>query len=247
LLDDRSVRAGESLTFALDARDGVPVPHPELFAAVAPGQILSCDDDRLRFRVETVARSVLGVVSLRQGTLRARKGVNVMDHPVALQDLTAADVACLAATGAHGGIAYAVSFMATGAEAGWVRARAPGSVVVGKVERDEALRSLAAIDEAVDATWICRGDLGAQVGVAAMARWIALLDPRALLRPTLMAGQVLEHLTAHAEPTRSEACHVVDLALRGYAGLVLSDETAIGRDPVAAVRAALALWAAARA
>jgi len=51
-----------------------------------------------------------------------------------------------------------------------------------------------------------------------------------------MAGQVMEHLTLHEEPTRTEVCHLFDLAARGYAGFVLSDETAIGRDPVHAVR-----------
>ena len=56
-----------------------------------------------------------------------------------------------------------------------------------------------------------------------------------------MAGQVLEHLTEHAEPTRSEVCHLYDLLARGYAGIVLSDETAIGAHPARAVAQAAAL------
>jgi pyruvate kinase len=47
---------------------------------------------------------------------------------------------------------------------------------------------------------------------------------------------VLEHLTRHGSPTRAEVCHLFDLTSRGYAGFVLSDETAIGKDPVGAVR-----------
>jgi pyruvate kinase len=70
-----------------------------------------------------------------------------------------------------------------------------------------------------------------------MARWISTFDPRSMPCPILMAGQVLEHLTLHESPTRAEVCHLFDLANRGYAGFVLSDETAIGRDPVGAVRA----------
>ena len=56
-----------------------------------------------------------------------------------------------------------------------------------------------------------------------------------------MAGQVLEHLTDHGEPTRSEVCHLYDLLARDYAGIVLSDETAIGIHPARAVRQAAAL------
>jgi pyruvate kinase len=50
-----------------------------------------------------------------------------------------------------------------------------------------------------------------------------------------MAGQVLEHLTSHSEPTRSEVCHLFDLVGSGYARFVLSDETAVGINPVGAV------------
>ena len=43
-------------------------------------------------------------------------------------------------------------------------------------------------------------------------------------------------MTGHAALTRSEVCHLVDLHRRGYSGFVLSDETAIGLDPVGVVR-----------
>jgi len=58
---------------------------------------------------------------------------------------------------------------------------------------------------AVDEIWICRGDLGAQLGVCRMAQWVARYDPRSAPCPVLMAGQVLEHLTAkrRADTVRS--------------------------------------------
>jgi pyruvate kinase len=74
-----------------------------------------------------------------------------------------------------------------------------------------------------------------------MARVVAGVDPARLRSPLLMAGQVLEHLTSHREPTRSEVCHLYDLLRRGYSGIVLSDETAIGCDPENAVRQASAI------
>jgi len=56
--------------------------------------------------------------------------------------------------------------------------------------------------------------------------------------PVLLAGQVFEHMTEHAAPTRSELCFAYDALADGYGGFVLSDETAIGRNPVASCRAA---------
>lgn len=48
-----------------------------------------------------------------------------------------------------------------------------------------------------------------------------------------LAGQVFEHMTKSAEPTRSEVSHFYNSSLVGYKGIVLSDETAVGENPVA--------------
>ena len=49
------LEAGESVRFVLEGRDGdkqaIPLHHPEIFAAVVPGQDLLIDDGRVRVRV----------------------------------------------------------------------------------------------------------------------------------------------------------------------------------------------------
>jgi pyruvate kinase len=167
--------------------------------------------------------------------------VNLLDHPVRLSGLTPGDAARLEAVRGLPRLQVAWSFTLDGREADWVRARVPGTPVVAKVERLEAAHALAEIAARVDALWVCRGDLGEQLGPGALGRFVGSLSPADLGCPVLMAGQVLEHLTAHAEPTRSEACHLYDILARGYAGIVLSDETAIGVDPAHAVGQAAAL------
>ena len=244
---ERDVSAGARVVFVRveDDAHAVPLPHGELFAQTRAGDTLSVDDDRLRFRVVSGGHDRIEAEALVAGRLRPRKGVNVIEHPVVLDDLTRSDAGAVDALTGMSGIAWAFSFMVDGHEAEWVRRRLPGAEVVGKIERQEAVAQIEAIASHCDAIWLCRGDLGAQLGMAELARCVAAIDPRRLSRPILMAGQVLEHLTHHAEPTRSEVCHVFDLISRGYAGLVLSDETAIGIDPVGAVRIAASLIAAA--
>jgi pyruvate kinase len=240
---ERPLAAGARVRFAVEAagpRD-VPLPHPELFAAAAEGDTLSGDDGRLRFLVRARGEGWLEAEALGAGVLRPRKGVNLVDHPVRLSGLTPADAARLEAVRALPGLRVAWSFALDGREAEWVRTRLPGTPVVAKIERQEAVAALAEIAGRVDAVWVCRGDLGEQFGPGALARFVGSLAPAGLRCPVLMAGQVLEHLTEHAEPTRSEVCHLHDLWRRGYAGIVLSDETAIGKDPVRAVARAAAL------
>jgi pyruvate kinase len=240
---ERAIVAGDRVSLACDQgpADALPVPHAELFEQVRPGETLSVDDDRLRFEVVDVSERRLDLRALTGGILRARKGVNVVEHPVVLEDLAMADLGVVDALRGTAGVAWAVSFMADGREAEWVRHRIPAGRVIGKIERREAIRNVGAIAAATDEIWVCRGDLGAQVGAQELARFVGGFDPRSLVRPVLMAGQVLEHLTAHSEPTRSEVCHLHDLLARGYVGIVLSDETAIGHDPVRAARIAAEL------
>ncbi|RPJ73496.1 MAG: hypothetical protein EHM24_07855 [Acidobacteria bacterium] len=239
--EPRAVAPRELLRFALQDGDSISLPHPEVFEQTRSGDTLSVDDARLRFEVVEVGAGWLTAVAAAAGTLLPRKGVNIEPHPVALGRLTAADAEACAVAARHGVRAFAFSFMSTGDEASWLRDRVPGCTVIGKIERVEAAERLATVASAVDGVWICRGDLGAQLGPARLAHFVAGVEPRRLPGPVLMAGQVLEHLTAHAEPTRSEVCHLHDLVARGYAGIVLSDETAIGADPVRAVTTAAAL------
>ncbi|MCU0694461.1 MAG: pyruvate kinase [Polyangiaceae bacterium] len=236
------LQPGQAVRVAVRAQKGaLPLPHPELFRALHPGDTLSCDDHRVRLRVDRVDLDSATLSALGPGTLRPRKGVNVLEHPVDLDDLTSNDLAQVEVALRHGPISFACSFMRDGREAGWIRRYAPGAQVVGKIERAEAIENLASIAREVQSAWVCRGDLGAQLGMGALAQWVSSWNPSGVSVPVLMAGQVLEHLTAHADPTRSEVCHLYDLIARGYSGFVLSDETAIGADPVHAVKVAVAL------
>lgn len=239
----REVACGERLVFSLDGNGGVPLPHPEFFEQSRPGETISVDDGRVRFAVTSSGRGRLEATALEAGRLLPRKGVNLVEHPIELGTLTASDRAAVTTARAFGVNTFAFSFMSDGREAGWLKAIDPACRVVAKVERREATAAIAEIAGRVDAIWICRGDLGVQLGNAALARFVAALTPRALRVPVLMAGQVLEHLTQHRAPTRSEVCHLYDLLARGCAGLVLSDETAIGSAPAHAVRVAASLLA----
>ena len=218
----------------------LPLPHPEAFQALRVGDLISIDDGRLRGSIVSVAPQRLQCKFMNDGLLQPRKGFNRADHPLTLDDLTPRDQQLALVATAAGCRHFALSFVADGRECQWLR-RLADVRVTAKIERRDALSQLARIAEHADAIWICRGDLGAQLGLQALGQAVAAIIPHPYSVPLWMAGQVLEHLTAHRDPTRSEVCHLYDLMTRGYAGIVLSDETAIGIDPVNAVAAARAL------
>src|SRR5919205_68499 len=86
---------GERVRFDLDPapgnRERVPLPHPEVFAALSPGVQLLLDDGKIRLEIEDAsAKSALarGVVG---GPLSERKGVSVVGAVLPVPPLTDKD------------------------------------------------------------------------------------------------------------------------------------------------------------
>jgi len=232
--EPRNVVAGQQVSFALAetaSTDNIPLPHPEPYAVLKADDAVSIDDGRLLAVVRAVQSQRIDVCMQSEGQLRPRKGFNRAVHPVALDNLTLRNTEIVKVGYAAGCRRFALSFVGDGRECDWVRQQVGPVEVIAKIERQDALANIERIAQASDTLWICRGDLGAQLGLAALGRTVAAIFPKSFSIPVLMAGQVFEHLTEHRTPTRSEACHLYDLLARGYAGIVLSDETAIGCDP----------------
>ena len=224
--------------------DAIPVLHPQLYAAIAAGERLWLDDARLEVAVSEVDAEAgeIRAEVLRGGLLRANKGINRPQHPVPCETLSPRDEAMLKVALRYRFCELAFSFVHDGSEA----ALLPTTVKrIAKIEREEALSHLHAISAAFDELWLCRGDLGSQAGIFRLGE----LQERFCVEhiaahpdtPGLLAGQVLEHLTEHREATRSEVVGLHQAERSGFAGIVLSDETAVGRE-LAAVIAFLRQW-----
>src|SRR6202158_6235635 len=93
------VVTGEQLRFVLSGSDGdkmsIPLPHPEIFAAVTPGDDLLIDDGRVRVRVTGLGSDHIDARVIIGGVISNRKGVNVPSAVLDLSPLTAKDRADL--------------------------------------------------------------------------------------------------------------------------------------------------------
>ncbi len=239
------LREGQQVVLTLAAKTqgaGVlPVPHADFFRAAQGGGEILLNDAKSRLRVEAAeGPQVLAVVELG-GEIRPRKGITLSGSQVRQENLGLNDQAMLDVAQAYPFVAYAISYVRDGEEMQRYRALFPaGAWLVAKLERQPALDDTPAIAAHADSVWLCRGDLGAELGIPSMAAAVhgftALLPSLGV--PAYMAGQVLEHMVEHPSPTRSEVCFLYDTLHAGYAGVVLSDECAIGRHPIESIRAA---------
>ena len=140
---------------------------------------------------------------------------------------------------ADAGVEYmAVSFVREAADVEEVRAVTGERVrLAAKIETRAALDNLHQIIDASDAVMVARGDLGIDCPVEDVPH----IQKRIIRRcvevgtPVITATQMLESMITAPSPTRAEVSDIANAVFDGTDALMLSGETAIGRDPVEVV------------
>jgi pyruvate kinase len=223
-------------------RNVLPVPHADFFkAALTSSDEIALNDARIHLRVEAARKDSMDARIIQGGEISQRKGITFLSSRYRQEALSEKDRAVFEATKNLGNISYAISYVKDAAE--MIKYRellGPSVYLIAKLERGPAVDEAAMIAGYADELWLCRGDLGAELGIKELAEkvfWFSS-EIRNYRVPVLMAGQVLEHMTGQPAPTRSEVCYLYDALVKGYRGFVLSDETAIGRYPIEACRIA---------
>ena len=190
---------------------------------------------RVLGRVEEGARAVVE----SPGRLQGRPGVTVPTSRIQLATPTTDDLARLEALVVEGVDLVAVSFVRSAADMLAVRAALGGSsaTLCAKIETAEAIADLDAILGVSDSVMVARGDLGVRVpleDVPIHQKRIIRSGVR-FGRPVITATQMLESMLVAPVPTRAEVTDVANAVFDGSSAVMLSGETAVGRDPVRAV------------
>ncbi len=225
-----------------DRANTLPVPHADFFqAAPVSSEEIVLNDAKLKLAREASQVDSLRARVLLGGTISARKGITFAASNYRQEELNDKDRAILAQTHHLPFVHYAISYIRDALEMHKYRSHFGNMVhVIAKLERQTAMDEARQIAASADELWLCRGDLGAELGLRSMAEVILRFSSSIgdLPVPVLLAGQVLEHMTEHPTPTRSEVCTLYEALLKGYRGFVLSDEVAIGRYPIESCRSA---------
>ena len=227
------VKEGEALTLGAG---GVPVGDPSLYERVHVGDPIYIADGTIDLVATNVGADRVVCQVRVGGTLRSRKGINLPRDNSSLPALTDKDRADLANLDVLAPDFVAISYVRH--ERDIAEARTLTKLpLVAKIEKQQALERLDAIVAATDAIMVARGDLGVEIPierVPATQKRIIRAANRAG-RPVITATQMLMSMVSSPLPTRAEVTDVANAVLDGTDAVMLSEETAVGHDPVGAV------------
>ncbi len=240
--NDQFVLDAELAADAGDAHN-VGVDYKSLPADVSSGDTLLLDDGRIVLQVDNVIEQRVVCRVIVGGELSDHKGINRQGGGLSAPALTDKDKADIITAAKMQADYVAVSFPRSAddvLEAKQLLREAGGQGgIVAKIERAEALDVIDEIILASDAVMVARGDLGVEVGDAALPpiQKHIILRARRLNRVAITATQMMESMIENAIPTRAEVFDVANAVLDGTDAVMLSAETAVGNNPVKVIQA----------
>jgi pyruvate kinase len=226
----------------------IPIAYPALAREVSPGHRIFIADGTIELSVREVTGNRVVARVVEGGVVTSRKGVNFPDTRLSTPSLTEKDEQDLAFGLAAGVDWVSVSFVRSAADVIRVKeiiaSHGNKARVIAKIEKAEAVSDIEAIIQAADGLMIARGDLGVETPLEEVPlvqkRLIRLAN--AVGKPVITATQMLESMVQEQRPTRAEVADVANAVIDGTDAVMLSEETAVGKNPalVVAVMARIA-------
>jgi pyruvate kinase len=219
------------------------ISHKELPQDVKAGDALAINDGIVRLRVEKIENNEINTTVISGGEISSRKGVNVPGIRLSCHLPTEKDLKDLELAADLEPDFIALSFVLDANDVRRVNeiteANGPKKVdLVSKIEHTLAVQNYDEILRESHGVMIARGDLGIEVPIEDVPVLQRELIRKANVwaRPAIVATHMLESMTHESLPTRAEVSDVAHAVFDRADAVMLSGETAMGHNPVAAVK-----------
>ena len=263
LAEDRFVKNSVLTGQPAEAMNGLPVaPAPNdlplvpaaehIIRAMNTGDRVLFDDGAIEAEVilapeapdvssAAPLRAQLRVV--RGGVLKSRKSLKIVDRSVDGPVLTPQDIQNLQLVREYGVTSVMLPFVRSGRDLRTLRAAMEelgcGDLrIFAKIENREGVAHIEDIIPEADMVVIARGDLGNDVPLWELPGVQRELGEacKAAGKPFLVVTQLLYSMTERPVPTRAEMSDIFYAVTGGASALMLTNETAAGKYPAAAMR-----------
>jgi len=218
------------------------VTVPGLSEVMRPKDVAYLADGSIRLRVQGVSNGEVITEVEVGGSVASRQGLNLPNVSMSLPAVSEDDHRLIDAGIDMGVDLLALSFVRAASDLDPVRRhldqRDAPMPVIAKIEKPQAAEDAEAVIAAADGIMVARGDLGIELPI----EQVPLVQKRLLriagaqAKPAITATQMLESMVHSSRPTRAEVADVCNAIFDGTDAVMLSQETAIGRDPAGAVK-----------
>ncbi|MGI8776444.1 MAG: pyruvate kinase [Acidimicrobiales bacterium] len=218
----------------------IAVDHPAAIGALREDDRVAVGDGAVELLVRTAGPDRVTAEVLAGGWIQGRPGLALPSGSLTMGSPTPKDLKLLEALAEAGIDTVAISFVRSAADMARARASlgAGGPNLIAKIETQEAVDALEEIIAVADGVMVARGDLGIRCRLEDVPHHQKRIIRTGVAygRPVITATQMLESMVRAPAPTRAEVSDIANAVFDGTSALMLSGETAIGHDPVAAVR-----------
>ena len=216
----------------------VSVTYKDLPKKLTKGNTVLLDDGRISLTVEeTTDTDILCSVNTG-GEISDRKGVNVPHVHLDMPYLSSKDEADLRFAVEHDVDFIAASFVRRKEDVITVRNYLDyygghRIKVIAKIENEEGVENFDEILKSADGIMIARGDMGVEIAFEKLPGLQKKFIRRCYRsgKMVITATQMLESMITESTPTRAEIPDVENAVFDGTSAIMLSGETAIGKNP----------------
>ena len=213
------------------------INQPQILDMLSIGEQIFLYDGIIRTTVISTGKKVCAVVE-NEGKLSSNKGVNFPNTKININVITQKDKEDLL-WGIENDIDFvAVSFVQRADDVLQAReilnSKNSKAQIFAKIEKFDAVENIDEILEVSDGLMVARGDLGIEVPyykVPSIQKQI-IRKANAASKPVITATQMLLSMAQNETATRAEISDVANAVLDGTDAVMLSEESAVGKNPV---------------
>jgi len=220
----------------------IPVQYKKLYSDVGEKDRILINDGMIELQVIKVQNKDILCKVITGGAVFSRKGINVPTASISANPVTQKDKKDLI-FGLRNNVDFvAMSFVKDNKNIeqlrDLIRQKHGQAKIIAKVERHEAVDNLDKIIKEADGVMVARGDMGVEISPERVPliqkKMIHLANIHG--KPVITATEMLQSMIENPRPTRAEVSDIANAVIDNTDAIMLSNETAVGKFPVEAVK-----------
>ena len=240
----RILKDGEKVVFTTNVcgeikKNEIIIKDPYLHEDIKKGDVILLDNGIMELYVSNIHQHKIEAKVLHGGVLYSNKGVNLPLTITTTSAITDKDKEDIEFAKKMKFDYVALSFVSTKEDLLLLRSLLGenGPKIISKIETAMSIINLNDIIDHSDGIMVARGDLGIETPIERLP----ILQKEIIYKtisagkPVITATQMLDSMVKSPYPTRAEVSDIANAVLDGTSAVMLSNETAVGVNPIKAL------------